>query len=164
MRKVGWAVFACAFGSSGCLSINSSATDGGGDAAHVSIDSFSVTPTTVNDGESVTVTWNVSHTTTIGYVTQLGLYLGDAAGLDTAAERDARAFFTFAATQGGPNDASSSSITCPRAGNIVDCGGAQPTRDVPVGQTPVTFRACNVYAIKPASEVCDTQSSMLTFP
>ena len=151
------------FGTTGCvISSTSSSRDSGGQSAHASIDSLSVTPMTVNDGDSFTVTWKVSHTTTVGYFTELGLYLGDGSNLNSASSRDSSAFFTFAATQGAPNDPSSSTTTCTRAAQRIDCGTGSV--EVPAGDTPVTFRACNSYVLDSSSEVCDTQTLTMSFP
>jgi len=119
---------------------------------------------TVNDGDSFTATWKVSHTTTVGYITELGLYLGDGSNLDSASARDSSAFFTLAATQGAPNDPSSSSTSCTRSALRIDCGTAQGSVEVPAGDTPVTFRACNSYVLDSSSEVCDTQTLTMSFP
>jgi hypothetical protein len=166
MRNLGWvAAVVFVLGTTGCvISSTSSSTDSGGNSAHASIDSLSVTPMTVNDGDSFTVTWKVSHTTTVGYFTELGLYLGDGSNLASASSRDSSAFFTFGATQGAPNDPSSSTTTCTRTAQRIDCGTAQSSVEVPAGDTPVTFRACNSYVLDSSSEVCDTQTLTMSFP
>jgi hypothetical protein len=153
---------------SGCFSGNFGSdldTDGGGDSASVSIEAFSVSPTTVADGESFEVTWSVKHTSSAGYFTQMGLYMGEEAGLDTADERDARALFSVAATAGAPSDPSSSSMTCTRTGNNLKCDTpGSGSRTVTAGaEMQVTFRACNSYVLD-TEEVCDFESVALSFP
>lgn len=160
--------FVCAWGLSGCFSGNFGSgldTDSGGDSASVSIEAFSISPTAVADGESFEVTWSVAHTSSAGYFTQMGLYMGGEAGLDTADARDSRSLFSVAATAGAPNDPSSSSMTCTRTGVVLKCdttGGG--SRSVTAGEeTQVTFRACNSYVLD-SEEVCDFESLAMSFP
>lgn len=161
MCVLAWCVSGCFTGNFG----PSLDTDDGGDAASVSIEAFSISPTTVADGESFEVTWSVKHTSSAGYFTQMGLYMGGEAGLDTADERDSRALFSVAATAGAPSDPSSSSMTCTRTGNNLKCDTpGSSTRSVTAGEeTQVTFRACNSYVLD-SEEVCDFESVALAFP
>jgi hypothetical protein len=165
MRKLGWLAvsLSCALGATGCASSDAE-EDGGGDAASVSIDEFSIEPTTVADGDTFVVTWRVSHTKSVGFFTQMGLYLGGESGLETASARDSRSLFSVAATEGAPTDPSNSSMSCTRTGNNLRCditGGS--TRSVPAGETQVTFRACNSYVLD-SEEVCRMSSLVMTFP
>jgi hypothetical protein len=146
-------------GLSACFSVSSNATD---DDASLSIDALSATPATVSDGESFDVTWKVSHTTKVGYVTEMGLFLGTPADLEDGSERDSRRLFNVATTAGAPNGAADSSITCTRTGNIVKCGETNGGRDV-VGITDFTFRACSSYVLS-SEEVCETRAVSLSFP
>lgn len=168
MCKLGWAAIGlgCALGVSGCFfgaGPGIGDDDGGGDAASVSIDDLSIEPTTVNDGDTFVVTWQVSHTTSAGYFTQLGLYLGGESGLETAAARDSRSLFSVAATAGAPSDPSSSSMSCTRTGANLRCDSGGSTRSAPAEETQVTFRACNSYVLD-SEEVCEMRSLLMTFP
>lgn len=161
MDRLGWAArLALGFGLSGCFSISS--PDAGGDDASLSIVSLSAMPTSVGDGESFEVAWKVSHTTKVGYVTDMGLFLGNEDGLDDGAERDSRRLFSFATTAGAPNSADDSSITCTRTGTIVKCGETNGGRDV-TGVSDFTFRACTSYVLS-EDEVCETRPVTLAFP
>ncbi|MES1184071.1 MAG: hypothetical protein ABUL60_09655 [Myxococcales bacterium] len=161
MNRMGWAApLALGLGLSGCFSISS--PDAGGDDASLSIVSLSATPTSVADGESFEVAWKVSHTTKVGYVTEMGLFLGTEDGLDDGAERDSRRLFDVATTAGAPNSADDSSITCTRTGTIVKCGETNGGRDV-AGVSDFTFRACTSYVLS-QDDVCETRAVSLTFP
>ena len=135
----------------------------------VAIASVSVSQTTVGDGETFDVTWNVTHSNNLGEVIDMGLYLGTAADLSSSSQRDARVFFDLATTPGsGLSDPSQSSITCSRAATLVTCGSGagRTSRTVPAGTGNVetTFRACNQFVTDPTSEVCDTRALQMTFP
>lgn len=162
-RAIVWLAFG--LGLSGCLSLNAgtSADDGGdgGDDASLNIDSLSVTPETVADGESFEVTWKVSHTNKTGYVTTMGLYVGTADEL-VDGQRDSRRLFDQAITAGVANGADDSSITCTRKGTIVKCGETNGGRDI-AGISDFTFRACSSYVLS-SDDVCETQAVSLTFP
>jgi hypothetical protein len=134
----------------------------GGDDASLSIVSLSATPTSVGDGESFEVAWKVSHTAKVGYVTEMGLFVGSADGLDDGSESDSRRLFNVATTAGAPNSADDSSITCTRTGTIVKCGETNGGRDV-AGVSDFTFRACTSYVLS-EDEVCETRAVSLTFP
>jgi hypothetical protein len=143
-----------------CIAVNTGSDDGGGDAS-LSIDSLSVTPETVADGESFVVTWKVSHTNKTGYVTTMGLYVGTADEL-VDGQRDSRRLFDEAITAGVANGADNSSITCTRKGTIVKCGETNGGRDI-AGVTDFTFRACSSYVLS-SEDVCETRAVSLTFP
>ena len=165
MGKLGWLAvcLSCALGATGCSSSDAD-EDGEGDSPSVSIDELSIEPTTVADGDTFVVTWRVSHTTSVGFFTQIGLYLGGESGLETASARDSRSLFSAAATAGAPTDPSNSSMSCTRTGDNLRCdttGGN--TRSVPAGEAQVTFRACNSYVLD-TEEVCRMRSMVMTFP
>lgn len=153
--------FLCAgLGVSGCFSVKADSSD---DKASVSIDSLSAEPETVNDGDTFDVAWQVSHTTTAGYVTEIGLYLGTPADLATASGRDSRSLFVVSTTAGAPNDASASSVSCTRTGTSVKCNSTYfSSRDIK-GVTDFTFRACNSYVLS-SDEACETRAVTLHFP
>jgi hypothetical protein len=134
----------------------------------VAIASVSVDPTTVADGATFDVTWDVSHSNHLGELIEMGLYLGTAADLTSASALDARVFFDQATTPGsGLPDPSHSHITCTRSGTGVLCGdgAGMGLRTVPTGAvTETTFRACNSLVTDASSEVCDTRALELTFP
>jgi hypothetical protein len=134
----------------------------------VAIASVSVDPTTVADGATFEVTWDVSHSNHLGEFIEMGLYLGTAADLTSASALDARVFFDQATTPGsGLPDPSHSHITCTRTGTGVLCGdgAGMGIRAVPTGGlTETTFRACNSLVTDSSSEVCDTRALELTFP
>jgi hypothetical protein len=158
---MGWAApLALGLGLSGCFSVSS--PDSNGDDASLSIVALSATPTSVGDGESFEVTWKVSHTTKVGYVTEMGLFVGTADGLEDGAERDSRRLFNVATTAGAPNGADDSSITCTRTGTIVKCGETNGGRNV-ADVSDFTFRACTSYVLS-EDEVCDTRPVALAFP
>jgi len=125
------------------------------------IDSLSVTPTTVGDGESFQVTWKVSHPTKSGYVTEIGLFRGTPATLTTASQLDSSRLFNLATTAGVSNGVDDSSITCTRTGTIVRCG-TNGGQDV-AGVTDFTFRACSSYVLSP-DDVCEMRPVALIFP
>jgi hypothetical protein len=158
---MGWAApLALGLGLSGGFSVSS--PDSNGDDASLSIVALSATPTSVGDGESFEVTWKVSHTTKVGYVTEMGLFVGTADGLEDGAERDSRRLFNVATTAGAPNGADDSSITCTRTGTIVKCGETNGGRNV-ADVSDFTFRACTSYVLS-EDEVCDTRPVALAFP
>jgi hypothetical protein len=169
MCKLGWAVVSlgCAFGASGCFfsaGPGHDDDDGGGDSASVSIDDFSIEPTTVNDGDTFVVTWRVAHTSSVGYITQMGLYMGGESDLETTSARDSRSLFSLAVTAGVPSDPSSSTMSCTRTGANLRCdttGGS--TRSTSEEEAQVTFRACNSYVLD-TEEVCEMRSLLMTFP
>lgn len=137
--------------------------DSSEDKASVSIDSLSAEPESVKDGDKVDVTWQVSHTTTAGYVTEIGLYVGKPEDLATASGRDSRSLFSLAVTSGAPNDVSSSSMSCMRTGTNLKCDStSSSSRDI-TGVTDFTFRACNSYVLS-SDEACQTRPVTLQFP
>lgn len=152
---------ALGLGLSACIAVNTGANDDGGGDASLSIDSLSVTPEAVADGESFEVKWKVSHTNKTGWVTTMGLYVGTADEL-VDGQRDSRRLFDEAITAGVANGADDRSITCTRKGTIVKCGEENGGRDI-AGVTDFTFRACSFYAIG-TDEDCTTQAVSLSFP
>jgi hypothetical protein len=151
-----WAALTVLCATSGCFSLKTS--DDGGDSPAVSIDSLSITPTTVADGESFTASWRVSHNTNGGYITAIALHLGEGSEVESAPT-----LFSLSVTKGVMDDVSSSSIVCSRKADAVTCGTQSP-RTVPLGDTPLTFRACNAFVLDSDAKVCDTQTVMLGFP
>jgi hypothetical protein len=161
MNRAGWvAPLALGFGISGCFSVSS--PDAAGDDANLSIVALSATPASVADGESFEVTWKVSHTAKVGYVTEMGLFVGTADELQEGSDRDSRRLFNVATTAGAPNGADDSSITCTRTGTIVKCGETNGGRDI-AGVTDFTFRACTSYVLS-ENDVCETRAVPLAFP
>lgn len=162
MKREGWAAVTLGLGLalalSGCFSISHGDDDGD---AELRIDSLTVAPTEVADGESFEVSWKVSHTSRAGYVTEMGLFLGTPDDL-VDGERDSRRFFDVATTAGAPNGADNSHITCTRTGTRVQCGSTDGSRDI-AGVTDFTFRACTSYVLS-TEEVCETRAVALTFP
>jgi hypothetical protein len=147
----------------GCMVSTSSAN--AADRPSVAIASLSITPTTVNDGETFEVVWDVAHSSNSGEVLEIGLYAGTAASLVTAAQRDASVFFSVATTPGsGLTDISRSSSTCTRTGSAVMCTPASGRgRTVGTEALETTFRACNSYVLD-TTDVCDTRAVTMTFP
>lgn len=141
-----------------CFQVSTSSSQNG-DSAHVSVDQFDLSSAELADGDSVDVSWSVSHTTTAGYVTNIALYLGGADGLDTAPT--SRQLFDLAVTAGAPHDVSTSSQTCARTGTNLKCDSGS-TRDI-TGVTEVTLRACTSYVLD-TEETCETQTKALSFP
>jgi hypothetical protein len=142
----------------GCFTVSS---DGESDGPSVRIESLSTSTTTLDDAASFDISWDVSHTEAAGYVTDVGLYVGTSADLETASERDRRALFKLATTHGVPDRTSKGSMTCTRNAAQLSCGGGR--HELAAGEQELTFRACNSYVLDTA-EVCETRAIVLALP
>ena len=165
MKKVGVLVWGLACAISGCnIGSGIGGGGGGGGGPSVAIHAVNIEPSTVADGGSFTVTWDVSYNNGQGVFPEIGLYLGAAGDLATASARDSRSVFVFADTGGAPNHPGMTT-TCTRTGARVQCTpGLNSSREVPAGPTEVTFRLCSENVLSSASQVCDVRTLSMNFP
>jgi hypothetical protein len=128
--------------------------------AWVTIDSAEISKQALADGESLDFSWRVSYTNDLGYVTDVGLYVGSKEAIAANAPDTSR-LFNRAVTGNIKNDASESTVSCTRRGGSLSCGGAY--YDLPANEAPLTFRACAGYVLS-SEEVCDYRSFTISLP